>query len=168
MRAGSRLGDLFGWAYMRAAPARPHSTQRGYQMPAIRKSTPQDFIEGYPPLDHATRAMLARRANLGPGTTVAALRARQKAYDAAHPGDLDEPAPYSPTIHIVSHDSPDGGRILTHCPSAPHDPSLLALQGTFMDSDEFGESVAQYIAGNVNHPLVSKFGWGKDSKLRAS
>ena len=141
-------------------------------MNVIRQATANDYIEGYPPLSQATRAMLARRANLGPGTTVAALKARQAADDLAWTvkrlGALEEPAPYSPTIHIVSRDTEGGSRVLSHCPSAPHDKTLLELQGTFMDSDEFGESVRQYIAGNVNHPLVSKFGWGKDSKLRAS
>ena len=130
-------------------------------MNVIRQATANDYIEGYPPLSQATRAMLARRANLRPGTTVAALRVRQVAANIrlmkhGAPKALEEPTIYAPTAHTV------------RCETIPHDPTLLELQGTFMDSDEFGESVRQYIAGNVNHPLVSKFGWGKDSKLRAS
>lgn len=137
-----------------------------------------DFIEGYPPLSLATRSMLARRANMAafsPGTTVQALRDRQAAADRAaikpryRTTWADNPLRNAEELDARERVVPT---FTTHpamiCPPAPHDPTLLELQGTFMDSDEFGESVAQYIAGNVHHPLVSKFGWGKDSKLRVS
>lgn len=141
-------------------------------MTSIRRATPNDFIEGYPYLDLATRSMLARRANMAPGITVAALHAKQAAADRAAPKaryrttwddtperNVEELAARERVIHRA-----DDFELI--CTPAPHDKTLLELQETFMDSAEFHESVKQYIAGNVNHPLVSKFGWGKDKKVQ--
>ena len=146
-----------------------------------RYALASDFVEGYSPLDLATRSMLARRANMAqfsPGTTVQALRDRQAAADRAaikpryrttwadnplrNAEELDARERIVPTFTMHP--------ALT-CSPAPHDPSLLELQGTFMDSDEYCESIEQYLAKNVNHPLVQKFGWGKHpdmGRVRAS
>jgi hypothetical protein len=122
--------------------------------------------------------MLARRANMAnfnPGTTVQALRDRQAAADRAaikpryRTTWADNPLRNAEELDARERVVPI---FTTHpamiCPPAPHDPTLLELQGTFIDSDEYCESIAQYISGDPNHPLVSKFGWGKDMKVKAS
>ena len=58
----------------------------------------------------------------------------------------------------------DGSTALLAIP-APHDKTWIEELGRpLIDSWEFCESIRLYITGDTSHPLVAKFGWGKQPR----
>lgn len=121
-------------------------------MRSIRQATESDYVTGYDNLDLATRCMLARRSNMQPGCSVDDLKARQAAFDAARPAargritwdDTPERNGQEAAASLLGRVAHRTGPLKTRCQPAPHDKTLMELQGHVIDTNEYQAPIHHY------------------------